>query len=120
MRGTTLIAGAMRAAGRVPMPTWIGYAAAGLVLLVAAAGLWLTIRSAARWDLDDDDGAEDGGRGGGGGPKVPRGPSPKPAPDWWPEFERAFASYMSARLAPAEREVGPSRAGLNDPDRPHP
>ena len=109
MMVTTLSAGAIQAPGRVPMPTWIGYASAGLVLLVTAAGLWLMIRSAARWDLGDDDGAEGGGRGGGGGPKVPRGPSPKSDPDWWPEFEQAFASYVSARLAPAEREVGPSR-----------
>ena len=109
MIGTTLMAGAIRAPGRVPMPTWIGYASAGLVLLVALAGMWLTIRSAAASDFGDDDVAEGGGRGGGGGPKVPRGPSPKNDPDWWPEFERAFASYVSARLVTAEREVGPSR-----------
>lgn len=117
MMGTTLSAGAIRAAGQVPMPTWIGYAAAGLVLLVSAAGVWLTIRATARWDLGEDDDAEGGGRGGGGGPKVPPGPSPKSDPDWWPEFEHAFASYVSARLAPAERDLRPSRGRSNLPHR---
>ena len=114
---TTLSAGAIRAAGPVPMPTWIGYAAAGLVLLVSAVGVWLTIRATARWDFGEDDEAEGGGRGGGGGPKLPRGPSPKSDPDWWPEFERAFASYVRGHLTPVGRDAGPSR-GQSRP--PHP
>lgn len=77
---TTLSAGAIRAAGPVPMPTWIGYAAAGLVLLVSAVGVWLTIRATARWDFGEDDEAEGGGRGGGAGPSSRGGRRPRATP----------------------------------------
>ena len=48
---------------------------------------------------DDSDNPDDGSSGpGDGGPELPRPPDDGPLddePDWWPEFERQFASYAS-------------------------
>lgn len=87
------------------VPAWIETIVAIWLLclaLVAVIGLviWRLCVGDGGNDESDDEGG--GGGGGGGGRKrtPPRG-SPGNEPEWWPEFEREFAIYVTNRLAVA-------------------
>jgi hypothetical protein len=82
----------------------LGYASFMLVVVITLVGIWLLVRVASSpSDSGEDDGGDGGERGGGpdgGGGGTPPGPGPRPEgdPDWWPEFERAFAAHVNGRL----------------------
>jgi hypothetical protein len=68
-----------------------------LDIAIAAAVLALAVAVARRVRRDDGE-DEAGGEGGGGNDRLPRPPdAPAGEPDWWPEFERAFAAHVAAR-----------------------
>jgi hypothetical protein len=85
-------------------PPWLGYASAALVLAVTLTGIWLLVWSARLANPGGDDDTERSGGPGGRGPETPSPPAPRPDgdPDWWPEFERAFAAYVASRATPAD------------------
>jgi len=67
-----------------------------LYLVFAASCMafaWWSVRRSGPGADDSDDG-ETGGGGWGHRP-TPSGPPPDADPDWWPEFERQFAAYVS-------------------------
>jgi hypothetical protein len=64
-------------------------------LWLVVIGIALCVRSLDKSDPEDEDGEGPGGGGGEGGPR-PKG-GPKGEPDWWPQFERDFRDYVSAR-----------------------
>ena len=89
--------------GRAGVSPLLGYLSFLLVVAITCAGIWLLVRTARRTDAGEDDrgdGEERGGGPDGGGGGMPPGPRPRPDgdPDWWPEFERAFAAHVSARV----------------------
>jgi hypothetical protein len=89
--------------GRAQLSPLLGYASFMLVVVVCSVGVWLLVRTARQPGSGDDDpgdGEERGGGPDGGGGGTPPGPRPRPEgdPDWWPEFERAFAAHVKARL----------------------
>jgi hypothetical protein len=92
--------------GRLRVSPMLGYASVLLVLVVTCVGIWLLVRVASHWDSGDDDGGDSGGGGnsggGGGDPPSPPNPQPDAEPEWWPEFERAFAAHVNARLTRSE------------------
>lgn len=100
MTGLTVLGAAIEGHGRVRISPMLGYLSILLVLVVTCLGIWLLLRTATHWGSSDDDGGDagGGGTGGGGGSPSPRGPQPDGEPDWWPEFERAFAAHVNARL----------------------
>lgn len=68
-----------------------------LVFVLLVLSVWVGMWLRASFTRPSDDSGEDAGDGGIGvrdGPR-PRGPRPHPEPDWWPEFERQFAAYVS-------------------------
>lgn len=92
-----VLAAAVQGSTQLREPVWFGYASVLLVLVVTIAGVWLLVRLV-RWDPGDDDGGGGGGGGGGGDTPPPRAPLPDGEPDWWPEFERAFADHVNALM----------------------
>jgi hypothetical protein len=62
--------------------------------VVLVASLVLMVGFSVWWLRRGDDG-QDGGWGFGGGSEG--SPPEPPQPSWWPEFERDFASYVTAR-----------------------
>jgi hypothetical protein len=72
---------------------------AGLAFLAAVLAIVVSSGSVPR-DTDDDGGNDDGG----GNVRVPpQRPPNAPTgddPEWWPEFERAFAAYARDHVAP--------------------
>jgi hypothetical protein len=83
---------------------WFGYASIALVLMITIAGIWVLVHVARHEGSGDDDDSDRGEDPGGGGPGVPSPPSPRPDgdPDWWPEFERAFASHVASLVTHAD------------------
>jgi hypothetical protein len=84
-------------------PGWVGaVAAVGVVLAFMLCAPWLAARSLRRRRLGDDSDDGDGFGGGGGGrrPTPPNRP-PDADPEWWPEFEREFATYVERLPVPA-------------------
>lgn len=77
------------------VPEWTRVVAVGAMVL----GFYAVIEA-----LDSIGGTPGGGDDDHGhGPDTPRGPGPGPGsqePEWWPEFERQFASYVARRSAP--------------------
>lgn len=98
----TVLCAAIEGHGRVRISPMLGYASILLVLVVTILGIWLLLRTATHWGSSDDDGGDGAGGGGtgggGGGSPSPRSPQPDGEPDWWPEFEQAFAAHVNARL----------------------
>jgi hypothetical protein len=88
-------------AARPQLSPLLGYLSFLLVVVVMCFAIWLLVLTSRGADTGDDDGGG-GERGGGpdGGGGAPPGPRPRPEsePDWWPEFERAFAAHVNARL----------------------
>ena len=67
-----------------------------LFVIIAVTLLLMAILSGRDGDNPDDGnaGPDDGG------PELPRPPEDRPSgdePDWWPDFERQFASYVKSR-----------------------
>jgi hypothetical protein len=79
-----------------------GAVAVGLMLAVCLAGLVIAVIALFSEPPPDrrDGGEGDSGPGGGGGPGggAPDGPLGGTDPDWWPEFERQFAEYITLDL----------------------
>jgi hypothetical protein len=77
-----------------------------LLLLLAVVVAVLNARGTSRAPDGGDDG-DGGGDDGGSMPRVPPhhppGPPDTGEPDWWPEFERAFADYARRSHAEALR-----------------
>jgi hypothetical protein len=92
---------ALRHAGHPAGPVgWAAYAAiAAFLIAYMGAVIWFCIWSLRRWRPGDDDADEGGGGGSGrrGDPPPPVGP-PDCDPEWWPEFERQFAAYVTRQL----------------------
>jgi hypothetical protein len=103
MTHSGLVFAALNGEARPELSPLLGYASFLLVVVITLVGIWLLVRVASQSDSGDDDGGDGGERGGGpdgGGGGTPPGPGPRPDgdPDWWPEFERAFAAHVSTRL----------------------
>lgn len=106
MTSLSILFAAVGSEGRFRVSPMLGYASVLLVLVVTCIGIWLLVRVATDWGSGDDDGGDGGGGGGsgGGGGDSPSPPDPQPdaEPEWWPEFERAFAAHVSGRLTRSE------------------
>jgi hypothetical protein len=94
--------GVARAAHAGPhAPTWAIVVGIGLGVLVAVFCLTLALirdRPPPGREGDDNHGSGPGG----GGPRRPGpdgGDAPGGAPEWWADFERQFAAYVSERKA---------------------
>jgi hypothetical protein len=103
MRSAAVAVVVAQSAPGIP-PGWLDYVAPVLLLLAFfVAGLALLVWVASQGAFGDDDSdEEDGGGGWGGSDPGPPAPRPDAEPEWWPEFERAFAAYASSRLARSE------------------
>lgn len=80
-------------------PGWEWILCVGLFFAFVGAGISVMVYLARHLDEPDDDDDRDNGGGGGRRPDPP-GPRSSPEPDWWPEFERQFASYLQSRHVP--------------------
>jgi hypothetical protein len=79
------------------LPTAVGLATPAVVLLV----IWLRGEIDKRRGSDESDGSD------GGGGRRPPPPPPPVGPVSWPEFEREFGDYVSARSpAPTGADTG--------------
>jgi hypothetical protein len=95
-------------------PSWtifLGGAVIVVTIVAMAASLHL-------WARETDDGDQQRGEDDGGGPwrRAPDGPNPRGGgsePEWWPEFERQLAAYVSEHgpaVPPAEPPKCPTRS----------
>jgi hypothetical protein len=93
------LAGNLGAEPATRSPSWLGYAAGGLIVLAIACEtiyIWWVLGRGGDGGRNPSD--DDGGGGTGPGPDriSPRG-SPGTDPEWWPEFERQFADHIGAQ-----------------------
>jgi hypothetical protein len=84
------------------VPVWAVLIPCALLMCSAGFAAWLVIRLSRGWRFGGDDLGEGGG--GGPGPRRPDPPESGPdgEPEWWDQFEEAFAEYV-ARTRPTAK-----------------
>ncbi|HZE05659.1 MAG TPA: hypothetical protein VE127_10570, partial [Solirubrobacteraceae bacterium] len=88
-----------RAADTAGPVSWVVYIAISAVLFLFLAGVVFVCVSIIRDTAPRDDDTDEGDGGGGQRRDPPSPPRPRDSdPEWWPDFEREFAAYVSRRL----------------------